>query len=490
MMGNTKLSISDLYASFRLHIQALSQSISQFLGDRKQKNAIPVLDGLRAIACLSVISDHMNWQANVYGIWKASLEGNGVFMSAASIFGESGVILFFLLSGFLLFLPYAKSLLFDSDWPSLRRFYTRRIFRILPGYYVALALLALFTAPQFLQQDHWPDLWLFLTMHMDFPATFQKLNGPFWTLAIEFRFYIVLPLIAWVMGLFVRRGPLNWRLAKLTCCLLVMLAWGLGTLYWGIYLSRALPLDTWFPHPVATTLTSYLFTAQKGKYFEVFAIGMLICMLYVYRKHAPAREHSARKVDFVNPLLFASGLVALGFMTLWRYDMLLWTDYGKYLSFFSSPFWLAYEDLFNPIGYAIGYGLGMFALLHGPAWLKRPFEWTPLRWIGLVSFSLYMWHLPIVMRFLVFILPTYEKLGWSQLAKGCAYWLWLFLTAFPASIILYRFVEMPGIRLGEHICRQWEPRKPQQDPPVPQAPAIPERILVAHGTRPELLPKD
>ena len=52
------------------------------------------------------------------------------------------------------------------------------------------------------------------------------------------------------------------------------------------------------------------------------------------------------------------------------------------------PFLATYWDLVYPICYAIGYGLCMFALLHGAAWLKRPFEWTPLRWLGLISYTL------------------------------------------------------------------------------------------------------
>jgi peptidoglycan/LPS O-acetylase OafA/YrhL len=474
VMGSVKRSTSDLYATLCLQTQKFSQTISHFLGDNKQKNAIPVLDGLRAIACLSVIMVHMNQLSNEYGIWKFFLDGNGAYMSAASLFGESGVILFFLLSGFLLFLPYAKSLLFDSDWPSLRRFYIRRTFRIIPGYYVALCLLTLFLNPQYLQQEHWHDLWLFLTFHMDFPPTFQKLNGPFWTLAIEFRFYMVLPLLAWLMALVVRRGSMPWRLTKLTFCLLIMLAWGLGTLYWGLFLFNKLPLDTVFPHSVSEVLTSYIFFDQKGKYFEVFAVGMLLSMFYVYRQHIPARRRGERRLDLANPLLFTLGLGILAFLTLWRYYN------GKTLHFFdpSMSFWLDYKYLFYPIGHAICYGLCMHALLHGPTWLKRPFEWAPLRWIGLISFSLYMWHYPFMTHFVWFFLSTYQKLGWSQLAQGCVFWFWMLITVFPTSIVLYRFVEMPGIHLGERICRRWEKRKQQQISIATQTHETPERVPV------------
>jgi peptidoglycan/LPS O-acetylase OafA/YrhL len=55
-----------------------------------------------------------------------------VDLSAVNTFAYSGVLLFFVLSGLLLFLPYARALINSAPWPSLRRFYARRVRRILP----------------------------------------------------------------------------------------------------------------------------------------------------------------------------------------------------------------------------------------------------------------------------------------------------------------------------------------------------------------------
>ena len=451
--------------------------MATFLGDGKQKNSIPVLDGVRAIACLSIITFHMNLLARFHGIWNPALDGVGAFMSAAALSGESGVILFFVLSGFLLFLPYAKSMLFDSDWPSLRRFYVRRVFRIVPGYYVALCLMTLFLAPEYLQQAHWHDLWLFLTFRMDFPSTFQQLNAPFWTLALEFQFYMVLPLIAWVMGLVVRRGPLSWRLAKLTFCLLIALAWGLGTRYWGAFLSATPTLDFLIPHSVSDALRPYIY-GTDGKFFETFVIGMLVCTAYTYVQHAP--ERLQRNMRYVSLLLFEIGLMVLGFMTLWHFYRLYVHETLQFFTVYE-PFLATYWDLVYPICYAIGYGLCMFALLHGAAWLKRPFEWTPLRWLGLISYSLYMWHYPIIWHFLLYFLPKFQSLGWSQTAQSGVYWLWLLLTVFPISIILYRFVEMPGICLGEQLCQRWLGQKTRQDTIVVPVNEASERVPATTG---------
>src|SRR5260370_42593751 len=76
--------------------------------------------------------------------------------------GAMGVTLFFVLSGFLLFMPYAKALLcVKANWPSARSFYLRRAFRIIPAYYGCLFLLVFLSHTEYLQPARWADLGLF-----------------------------------------------------------------------------------------------------------------------------------------------------------------------------------------------------------------------------------------------------------------------------------------------------------------------------------------
>jgi peptidoglycan/LPS O-acetylase OafA/YrhL len=101
----------------------------------KKHNSILALDGFRAIAILLVMGYHIQ-QKNPGFINKS----HHPTISALWAFGTSGVNLFFILSGFLLFMPYARALLFQARWPSIRQFYLRRALRILPAYYLALAV--------------------------------------------------------------------------------------------------------------------------------------------------------------------------------------------------------------------------------------------------------------------------------------------------------------------------------------------------------------
>src|SRR5690349_20215062 len=129
-------------------------------------STILALDGVRVFATIAVITFHIN-SLVANNLWD---KPSNPLSSAFETFGGSGVTLFFVLSGFLLFMPYANALLFQEHWPSTRRFYLRRVLRILPGYYVALALMILLFQRQYLQPDHWRDLLLFFTFFMDSSA--------------------------------------------------------------------------------------------------------------------------------------------------------------------------------------------------------------------------------------------------------------------------------------------------------------------------------
>ena len=450
---------------------ASSLSETNALAGSQPKKQIPVLDGARAIACLSVLVYHMSLRSGKSGIWGPVYNIHDVpgmltfFVASVAYYGESGVIFFFLLSSFLLFLPYAKALLFEDPWPSLRRFYLRRIFRILPGYYAALFLIALFFKPQFLLPMGWHDLWFFLTFSMDKKFS-QQLNVPFWTLAIEFQFYLLLPILVWLFSLIVSRGTVHWRMLKLTLCLLLMTAWGLLTRYWGLYLADTPKLDFLIPHAVSIALKPYLYSDQ-GKFFEVFAVGMLMCMVYTYTQYAPSAESWRIRMRCLSLLLFTVGLAFISFLSLWHFYFI---DINRYnyakhpksyvvstfldihIPTIVSHYWAEWQTL----GYALGYGFCLLALLYGSAKLKRPFEWSVLRWVASISFSLYMWHYPFLSLFVSSINYNIWRQGWSPLMQYGAFWCWILVVIFPVSATLYHWIEKSGIRLGEWLIRKLE----------------------------------
>ncbi len=258
-----------------------------FEGDaKKQKGTIASLDGVRAIACLMVVIFHMTLiMVQDIHVWVPARMSTMVASLAYA--GDTGVNLFFILSGFLLFLPFAKALLFDNPWPATGTFYLRRILRIIPAYYVSLFLMILIFHPQFLQPDHFGDLLMFLILFMDSsPTAFKQINGPFWTLAVEWQFYLLLPCIALGIALLVRRFPQQRRLLALIGCLVILMGWGLLTRYLGIYLTSH-PDETFGLPRMVINVGLFLFygvpsPGLHGKFMEDFAVGMLVSTLYMY----------------------------------------------------------------------------------------------------------------------------------------------------------------------------------------------------------------
>src|SRR5258708_19803180 len=241
-MSNIYSSLENLQASVKRRWIDYSQRITASLEIKKQRGHLLVLDGVRAAACLAVLLQHIIYQVVlITGLWKPAGKIQ-VLLASALNFGASAVILFFLLSGFLLFLPFAKTLLFDGQWPSVSRFYLRRFFRIIPGYYVALFLIILFFHSTFLGSAHRVHLLKYLTFTMSSDLS-QQLNAPFLTLAIAFHLYMLLPLLALLFCLIARRGSLRWRMTKLTGCLLLMIGWGLLSRYWGLSIANTSTLD-------------------------------------------------------------------------------------------------------------------------------------------------------------------------------------------------------------------------------------------------------
>lgn len=410
-----------------------------FLKKDVKQDAIGVLDGVRAIACLSVIAYHINRYTSITHVWTGDV---GPLASSLALIGWSGVTLFFILSGFLLFRPYAKAILFDEPWPSLRLFYTRRALRIWPAYYVALLLLILLTQQQFLQAAHLPDLGLFVTFFMDSShATYQEINGPFWTLAVEWQYYLLLPLLAWLFCLIARHGRLRWRVLLLALCLFALIGWGLATRYWGRNAQLHPAQSSFLTHPLYDVALFFLY-GQTGKFLEDFAIGMLVCLLYVLAKRATGQNLLRIGLEHLSMWLWGLGLVALVFMAAWSaYPTLSWLD-----PYIGAHNWLC------ELGLAIAYGLCLLAVLFGPPGLQRPFAWWPLRWIGLISFSLYIWHLPLINFFIMHILPHVQ--GHRNIYIYASYWLWVVVAVVPFSYLSFKLIEQPWIKLADRTRRK------------------------------------
>ncbi len=151
------------------------------------------LDTLRALAILWVMPYHLN------GHFPEALQG-------ASHFGWMGVDLFFVLSGFLIasqmFKPYLRGETLD-----VKEFYTRRAYRILPAFFVVLALYVF--APAWREAPGLQPWWQFATFTENLVIDYSK-NQAFshaWSLCVEEHFYLILP----ILTVLVMRRPAAWK---------------------------------------------------------------------------------------------------------------------------------------------------------------------------------------------------------------------------------------------------------------------------------------
>lgn len=192
----------------------------------QQQDRVAGADFLRATACLLVLIHHL-----VLRIDLNKTEGFRPALTALR-FGNFGVAIFFILSGFLLALPFWHSLDAGYAMPDLRTYVLRRAARIVPGYWVALTagfilsitLLGHALTPElvmryvsgllFMSQWHWRTF---------FPV---EGNGPLWSISFEVTSYVLLPLgFLWLFAIpEKRRTPLITRLAWLAIIAVALLA--------------------------------------------------------------------------------------------------------------------------------------------------------------------------------------------------------------------------------------------------------------------------
>jgi peptidoglycan/LPS O-acetylase OafA/YrhL len=180
---------------------------------------IPEIDGLRFIAIVSVILFHAygfvifrggyleegpGYVQRLHAFTAAHLGGLGGLL----LNGGFGVQLFFVISGFILGLPFAESRRNHMPGPSLKRFYLRRVTRLEPPYIVNILLLALLLVAvkgRPLAEVAPSCLASLCYVHNLVFGEYSRVNGVAWSLEIEIQFYLLAPVFATVFAIGDRR---------------------------------------------------------------------------------------------------------------------------------------------------------------------------------------------------------------------------------------------------------------------------------------------
>lgn len=424
-----------------------------FVVDPSSGKSLGWIDGLRAIAVLMVVGLHV-------GGWApASLQIPLPLVPPLDLtpfvnHGGYGVLLFYVLSGFLLAQPWLKAMYLGKPRPNVRTYFKLRIFRIVPAFYACMFLTLVFYTGVYVpaQFVYSRDGLFVLIAHLFFlqflfplSSTSFNFNSPLWTLTMEMIFYLTLPL---TVRFFARK---RWMIA-LPASLLVTLGWlhACRTILQPAIQSTytAMQHNPNMAGAFNLVAANRFFTWQFPAQWMVFAFGITAANLYVwYGLHRPRHGLLAALTSaWAGVAYCVAGWIVF-----------LSMEYPGPLLSFLGPTTLSDDHLTS---FSWGYyltrplvGLGVFlvviGLCLGMPWLRAIFSVTPLRLVGVVSYSIYLWHAPLIRNWVSFT-------GLKTLPPAEHYQVLLLITVVSVFLIAccsYLAVEKPFMLMARRQAR-------------------------------------
>lgn len=359
---------------------------------------------MRAIAALCVLFAHVG----------LVVAGTGPFVNPLAALGLD---VFFLISGFLLYRPFAAARLTGRRPPTLRGFYRRRVLRIVPGYWFALVVLGAALGLAGVYSSEW---WVYFGFLQAYSHEWVDRGiSPAWSLGVEISFYALLPLFA----LAVHRMRSANRSLRGDAVLIASLGLLSATSDW---LLRHLT-------PVADETAQLLSWTLVGNGM-FFAAGMLLAIVSVATREGGA---SLRAVDLAvrdRGLAWAAALVLFALTT-----VLMRTGY--------------YHGIVDVLRLLLLVTAALMLLPAvfagaGPVGLpRRVLATRTLTWLGLVSYGIYIWHRPIVDRVFAEWFTGGALVGSTTVIVA----LIVVPLAIAGAAVSYYLVERPALRLKDRI---------------------------------------
>jgi peptidoglycan/LPS O-acetylase OafA/YrhL len=359
---------------------------------------MPALDGLRGIAILLVLAHGFDVIQTTHGLGHA--------VDLALDLGWIGVQLFFVLSGFLI-----TGILLDtrSQPGYYMKFLVRRVLRIFPLYYATL-FVAFFIAPHFVHASSLPaghgdhQIWLWTYLE-NFAAPFDRgepVFPHFWSLAVEEQFYIIWPLVVWVVG---RRGVL-----------------AVGAVLVVIAIAARVYVRAHYGE-----MAAYMFTPCR---MDALAIGAIAAALIRGERFRSKIAHQQ-----------ASLMAGIGFAIVIGGAVL-----GHLLREGPNMQTAGYTVI------ALGFAVILVAALPQRRLPARLLGWAPLRMIGLYSYGMYVFHAPLH----VYVgLPILERLDATPgTPAGFVYALAMTLFTLGLAALSYHLFEVRFLRLKPKLAPQ------------------------------------
>lgn len=378
----------------------------------------PLFDSLRAIAALSVFAVHLPYVfalAPDSKLWPYVVELN------------IGVAVFFLISGFLLYRPFAYARYSGETAPAVGPYAERRALRIVPAYWVALPFVVLLvgasgeagTATEVFSLRGVFSYFGFLQVYD--PDTLLGGISAAWTLCVEVTFYAMLPLWALLMRRIPARSTSHFVRTEF---LGLAVLFTIGATWTAVAAINTESTTIAFIDPTKIDLWLYVLPG----FLDQFAAGMALAVLSVAladRRRQPTAVQMIDRSPWLPWLVAAITFIVIAHLTRWFPG-----DWALKL--------IATHELQALFAFALLLPAVFGDPEHG--WVRKLLANRLLLWVGLVSYGLYLYHAAILVKLTDWgALDTFGFGGY--IAIGLA------LSLLAAAFSFY-CVERPALRLG------------------------------------------
>jgi len=331
-------------------------------GTKEAHNDFPCIDGLRAVAACAVVLCH------TVGVSSLIDSTTGAYLAAL----RAGVQIFFVISGFVLYRPFAQAHRTGGRGPSLGGYFRRRFLRIFPAYWVVLTVgfllgvITLYGVPSTIQNYLLVQGYFTQPLYADHKLVFLGL-APAWTLVAEVSFYVFLPFYAlavWKVG---RRRPLPVEVAGLV----LLAAVGMSASAWVAYGT---------PPRAVGVLPANL---------TPFALGMALAVAKAHVKPGGRPSLWAERAFGTPWKAWLVAAVAFS-ATVWA------VHYPAVLSFFRIPgaTQMSYVSLIDVMGLLVVLPAVFGDQYRGAG--RRVLRAGPIVFLGIISYGIYLWHVPVI----------------------------------------------------------------------------------------------
>ena len=333
-------------------------------GRSTASDRIPGLDGLRYLAAALIVLHHAGFASNATFATRA-----GPYLARMDV----GVAIFFVLSGYLLYRPIVLRQLQERPPEPVGRYYLKRVARIYPAYWVALWLTLVLGGS--IVGDA-TGLWHTSALtHVYVPE--RSLSGltQSWSLAAEVAFYLALPALGTVAWAVARRAPAHLRPGRLLLATGVLYA---GSVAFRIVVERTASarfegvMHLWMPAQI-----------------DHFALGMALAVLAAWAEARPELQALVQRV--FTPIV---RWWAVGAAVFWFTSTQL--DLARGLERAGDGAELLRQGLYGLVAVALVAPLALCP--HQGGRVRRLLDSPVARWLGGVSYGLYLWHLWFINR--------------------------------------------------------------------------------------------